>query len=488
MGRRERINLNFDRRQDSINKSIESLMRFIDSVKSTINKFREEFEQVYNEYLTSVEKNGMKLSIPYSSFRKADGIYNKIITSLKKFIALLIEDYADILLVGNKITTANKKYFKIQQQIIDNNKNDLSRLEQSIKNMKNIINDYNELANEYHTKIMVFQSLQRILQDQMIVYTSFNGSHFRLSIKSELEEFRNLLELDDSSSLRGKINSLFIIKSASQLESLGDEKLLQPITSLKEIDSTENDNMEGQESTGLPRQVNLRDSKRKRPSDDGEPTSKKLKMTKLLSTILSITADDLKSNNVINFSYYSIDEINDALAKGKEVWQRWLGMTFNDFVNREGFNEFIDIYSYLLPISNNSSNKIEVIKKIFGDVIDMERKFMENRVDIVSLDDILNLKPANSEVIKEQYEYLRIKIIVRELICYYIYYLMGYLYDKLVIEKRIYEIEEMESLKLEICKYKIVSFMEEKLLKKIKRVLTENRFFRSNENELLRYR
>ncbi|XP_057341239.1 uncharacterized protein LOC130678189 [Microplitis mediator] len=487
MGRRETININFEIRQDSIDKSIKSLMRFVDSVKSEIDKFRKEFENVYNEYLTSVEKNQMKLSISYSSFRKADGIYSKIISALKKFIALLMTDYADILLVANKLTTANKKFFKIQQQIIDNKRNDLSQLEQSIKNMKNIIKNFNELANEYHSKMMVFQSLQRNLQDRMIVYTSFNGNQFRLLIKSELEEFRDLLELDDSSSLRGKINSLFITKSARQLKSIGDENLLHPIKSLKIIDSTENDNTEDQQSTGPPRQVDSRDSKRKRPSDDDPPALKKLKMTKLFTSIMSITADNLKSQNVINFDYFSNDEINNSLAKGKELWRNWVDISFNDFVNREGFNDFIDYYSYLLPITNNSSDKIQVINKIFYDVIEMERKFVESRNDVELLD-ILNLEPTDPEEIEEQYKYLRKKVIIHELNYYYIYYLIGNLYDERVIKDGVHKIDEIESLKSEICEYKIVSFMEGQLLRKIEKALTENILFKSNEHESLRYK
>ncbi|KAH0555442.1 hypothetical protein KQX54_018954 [Cotesia glomerata] len=78
-------------REQSIDESIES----IDSVKSTIEQFKEGFKILYTNYLQNVESE-KKLTVPFESLRKADSLYNKLLESVDKFTKALTTDYLTI--------------------------------------------------------------------------------------------------------------------------------------------------------------------------------------------------------------------------------------------------------------------------------------------------------------------------------------------------------------------------------------------------------
>lgn len=225
-------------REQSIDESIESLNRFVDSVKSNIKQFKEGLKNIYTNYLEKVESEN-KLIVPYESLLKANGLYDKLLESLEKFMKALTTDYLTIKsTIIYDLKNVSSQYTKFLQQ--RSKKPELSKLIQLKANIKKAIREFNEIVRNYREKMSNFYLLQQNLEDEVIIYTSLSGKTYKILLKDEIDEFLNLLGLDGSRDLYNQLNIRLVDEFIAEMNEINDSNLKEILT-LDIIGLTPND-------------------------------------------------------------------------------------------------------------------------------------------------------------------------------------------------------------------------------------------------------
>ncbi|XP_074096135.1 uncharacterized protein LOC141525514, partial [Cotesia typhae] len=215
-------------RDQFIDESIESVNRFVDSVKSNIEQCKEGLKNIYSNYLLKVESE-KKLTVPFESFQKADGLYNKLLDSLDKFMKALTTDYLTIKsTIIYELKIVSSQYTKFLKQRSE--KPELSKLIQLMAKIKNATKQFNEIVRDYREKMNNFYLLQQNLEDQVIIYTSLSGKTYKILLKDEIDEFINLLGLDESRDLYNQLNIRLVEEFTAKMNEIDDNKLKEIFT------------------------------------------------------------------------------------------------------------------------------------------------------------------------------------------------------------------------------------------------------------------
>ncbi|KAH0554552.1 hypothetical protein KQX54_011284 [Cotesia glomerata] len=225
-------NLKFKLSKLPIKSSLESLDRFITKVRTFLRKFRDGFETHFDNYLTAVENRTLPLA-PYLTFRKADSIYTKLISSLKKFESALREDYFTTASVVRELQSIRNKQLKLAAQKTDKNS------AQIISKFNNTSKEFKQLAEDYRDNLSNFFQLQGSLDQMIIIYTSLSGKSFKIFMRNEYKDFLELLGLEEADGFAIKVskaaesvkkfNDKLVEEFKKNIELLDESKLLEVI-------------------------------------------------------------------------------------------------------------------------------------------------------------------------------------------------------------------------------------------------------------------
>ncbi|KAG6558367.1 conserved uncharacterized protein 35a-like protein-8 [Microplitis demolitor] len=221
---------NYSDKNIDINGSTELLISFLSELRYLIRSFRNKLIKTYRTYVKVLEADENKLTIPYSSFIKADGHYHRIIKLLDDFLKVFSNDYLDVVTSLSELSLLYNQYNNLLIEK-DNIGNDSQKYYHLINKLESTAHKYEKLAVDLNKKINNFRSLQNSLKNLVIIYKSFSGKRFFISININSDDLKSILEFNNISNKRNEINNNFIHNYGERLKRLS-KPVLNPVSSL----------------------------------------------------------------------------------------------------------------------------------------------------------------------------------------------------------------------------------------------------------------
>lgn len=350
----------------TINQSIESLGVFIQYITSVISDYQRGLKNFYNDYLTLVE---MKLTpgVTFASFRKADTIYLRLISSLEKFVAALRDDHFTTTKLARSLQSLHLKRRQYAEQKNDRNKPQL------IAKITSITKEFTQLAKDYQERINNFLQLQSNLADQVIVYNSLSEKTFYISLNNDYNEFLDLLGITQESGLLEMINSNFIDEFTSKIDSLDDDALV----SVLPLDSLD------LEPNQPPRPT--------QPTQPRQPTQQQRKHFNLhVGNLVSlINVQDLPSDKVVMIEDDKVIKILLQTVK-TQLFNKF--NTWEDkFFTLPLYQKFIETFQHFLkPRSSQQQDAQLELERIAKELVEGHRRLSSVR-RLYAITDVVNI-------------------------------------------------------------------------------------------------
>ncbi|KAH0555114.1 hypothetical protein KQX54_015332 [Cotesia glomerata] len=440
LGKLERYlgNSNQDKNEDIYSKA-NSMISFMSTISNTLSHFRRNLKNTYRIYTDNVQGEDKKLIVPYESYVAAVNKYKRIKQLLDEFWRAFSLDYLDVEWLISKVSEVRQQHTNLMNQynrIVDSSS---KASQQLVGDLISTDKKHDKLSSQLEKRLLNFSALKRSLKDNKIVYQSFRGKKFYISISSDVDDLLRIFGFDKFSRDRKAKNVEETSSKPSRSSKSSTSSASKPSTPSKP--STTSKQTPGEQK-----------------SED---------IFKLPSFIVSITASELKNAGI---SLPNIESIDDFITFAKNRWLTWSDI---DLMSKEkNFDEFIKNESYLLPIARNFG-KLDLLKQNYREMIELENLLIKSKPESEnSLDKILNLD--ESYLSEQQLKFLNLKIGITEIGYHFMNFSIDSMVRKLILK---YKEESQESIssmissidikRMQIVAFKLMIFMQNKLAEKL---------------------